>query len=130
MTHFTPVQKPARLGLMIIALVAAGCLTVGAGGCSVGMQSHTDTTGSYIAPQTLAQIGPGQSKDYVLALLGEPTVKKPAGGTTEIWEWSYVQKQITSGDLPLLVGTASNTETKHTAYVQFDNGVVSKTWRD
>jgi len=115
-------QKPARLGLMIIAL--------GAAGCSVGMQSHTDTTGTYIAPQTLAQISQGQSKEYVLALLGEPTVKKLAGGTTEIWEWSYVQKQITSGDLPLLVGTASNTETKHTAYVQFDNGVVSKKWSD
>ncbi len=114
--------KPGLAGLMI--------LIIGAAGCSVGMQSHTDTTGAYIAPQTLAQIGPSQSKEYVLALLGEPSVKKPAGGSTEIWEWSYVEKHITSGDLPLLVGTASNTEVKHTAYVQFDNGVVSKTWRD
>ena len=122
--------KSIRARMTMLALVAGACIALGAGGCSVGMQSHTDTTGSYISPQTLGQIGPSQTKEYVLALLGEPTVKKPAGGTIEIWEWSWVQKQVTSGDLPLLVGTASNTESKHTAYVQFDNGTVAKVWRD
>jgi outer membrane protein assembly factor BamE (lipoprotein component of BamABCDE complex) len=107
----------------------ASFLLLGAG-CSVGVQSHTETTGTYIGQETLAQITPGKTKEYVLAVLGNPAVKKPAGDNTEIWEWSYTEKKITSGDLPFVVGSASSTDYTHTVYVEFDNGVVGKKWSD
>ncbi|HTB63948.1 MAG TPA: outer membrane protein assembly factor BamE [Opitutales bacterium] len=115
-------RKPVTSCLASFLLLCAGC--------SVGVQSHTETSGAYIGQQSFAQITPGKSKTYVVAVLGDPTDKKTADANTEIWEWSYTEKEITSGAAPFLTGTASNAEHKHTAYVEFDNGVVGKTWRD
>ena len=46
-------------------------------GCLIGSHSHTNVTGRYVGPETLAQIQPGKSEAYVMALLGDPSEHPP-----------------------------------------------------
>ncbi len=113
-----------KLQIFLIGLLACA----GLAGCSVDMSSHVETTGTFIGPQTLQQIQPGKSKDFVEALIGEPTRKDKVTDTDEIWRWVYVEKHIANGNAALFTGTASNTENTHTTFVEFKNGVVDHAW--
>jgi outer membrane protein assembly factor BamE (lipoprotein component of BamABCDE complex) len=119
-------KHPRNFISLVLSLGLLAC--AGLTGCSVDMSSHTETTGTYIGPQTLQQIQAGKTKDFVTALLGEPTKKDKASDTDEIWRWVYVEKHVANGSAALLTGTASNTENTHTTFVEFKNNVVDHAW--
>ena len=64
-----------------------------------------------VLAQTLEQIKPGSSTEYVESLLGTPTTRTPTTSGEQSVVWRY------------------ETWGKNT-YVLFENGRVSKTWQD
>jgi len=98
--------------------------------CLIGSSSHTKVTGRDFGPDTLAQVQPGRTKSYVLAILGDPTDKIAVEDGTDIWKWRFTESRDSSGSVIFLVASDSQTETRHTTYVEFKDGVVLKAWRD
>jgi outer membrane protein assembly factor BamE (lipoprotein component of BamABCDE complex) len=115
-----------RLPVFIAALAVAAL----APSCLIGSSSHTKVSGRDFGPDTLNQVQPGKSKSYVIALLGDPTDKIQVDGGTDIWKWRYTEHRDSSGSVIFLVSSDSETETRHTTYVEFNNGAVVKAWRD
>ncbi len=100
------------------------------GGCIIGSSSKTETEGVYVGPETVAQITPGSTQGYVLALLGEPTSKVEIGDGRSLWKWRYVERKKSSGSLLLVFSADSEHKSASTAYVEFADGKVVKSWRD
>lgn len=111
-------------------LVAALALAVGLQSCIINARSHTTRSGKYVGAETLSQIEPGQSQEYVVALIGEPTSKTALSDGTAIWRWSYREKKTSGGSVVFLIDTDSADESERSTYVQFENGAVSKKWQD
>jgi outer membrane protein assembly factor BamE (lipoprotein component of BamABCDE complex) len=99
-------------------------------GCIINTGSHSAHSGNYVSAQTFEQISPGKSKDFVLALLGEPTTKTPLSDGSEIWKWKYRQTEKKSGTLLFVFNGDSTTETESQTFVVFKDDVVSQAWRD
>ena len=111
------------------ALLAAGVLVAPA--CVISAGSDSEVSGQYVSQRTLDRIEPGKDQDYVLALIGKPDSRTKLDDGTEIWKWRYVEKKRSHGHLIFIFDTDSKTETRHTAYVEFDaDGKVVKAWRD
>jgi len=108
--------------ILVLAFALAGCL--------ISSSSHTEYRGKHVGQATLDQIEPGQGQAFVLAVLGEPTSKAPAGENRELWKWSYTEQKTSKGGVFLLVSTKKSTETTGTVYVEFEDGKVARTWRD
>jgi len=114
------------IGVVVLALAAPCVLT----GCLIGSKQRTHVTGRYVGPDTLAQIQPGKSAEYVTALLGDPSEKVSIDGGVEIWKWSYTERRDSSGSLIFVFSADSQTETQRTTYVELEDDVVVKAWRD
>jgi outer membrane protein assembly factor BamE (lipoprotein component of BamABCDE complex) len=112
---------------MCLSLVAAA---LALGGCLFGSESRTEYQGKYVSPQTMEQVKAGQSKDFVLSLLGEPTSRTQAGNGTEVWKYAYREEKSTEGSVFLLLHSSKTTETEGAVYVELKNGRVTRTWRD
>lgn len=117
---------PVRLALPAAALSISLLLP----GCIIHADSHVHRTGIEISRQTLAQVEPGRKKDFVLALLGEPTSRSVLEGGTEIWKWAYTEKRVRRGSLFLILDSDETQERNGASYVQFEDGVVAKAWQD
>jgi outer membrane protein assembly factor BamE (lipoprotein component of BamABCDE complex) len=115
-----------RIAAFVSVLGAAAVLP----GCLIGSSSRTQVTGRYVGPETLAQIQPGKSAEYVSELLGEPSQKSSLEDGTEIWKWNYTESRNSSGSVIFIFASNSKTETQRTTYVELKNGVVVKAWRD
>jgi outer membrane protein assembly factor BamE (lipoprotein component of BamABCDE complex) len=100
------------------------------GGCIIGSSSKTETEGVYVGSETVAQITPGSSQGYVLALLGEPTAKVEIGDGRTLWKWRHVERRKSSGSLLLVFSADNEHKSTSTAYVEFVDGKVVKAWRD
>ena len=110
--------------LAVLLLLSAGCVVVQS-------DSQTSSSGREVSEATLAQIQPGTSQDYVLALLGEPTRKSPLGDGSAIWKWSHTRKETSSGSFILLFSGDRTVEIESACYVEFGtDGLVRRTWRD
>lgn len=112
-------------------LLALGlCAVLGA--CVViDSDRHTRYEGRYVSDQTLAQVRPGSTQEYVLALLGEPTRRNELSDGSSIWRWSFTRKVESSSSLILVFSGDSTTETQQSVYVEFDEqGLVRRSWRD
>ena len=107
-------------------LLLASCLSA----CVIDSRSRSEHTGQRIGPETLTQIQPGRTAEFVLALLGEPTIRSQAGGKTEIWKWEYRKREHRSGSLIFVIDSDSTTEVRNTTYVLFEDGKVAKSWQD
>jgi outer membrane protein assembly factor BamE (lipoprotein component of BamABCDE complex) len=116
-----PRASPISLALAL-ALVPA-CVVVSTDG-----SERID--GQYVSATTLEQIKPGSTPEYVLSLLSEPTTKTALSDGTEIWKWSYSKSTSSKSSLLLLIDAEKCSSNRYNAYVQFENGVVAKTWRD
>jgi outer membrane protein assembly factor BamE (lipoprotein component of BamABCDE complex) len=101
----------------------------GLSGCIINTGSHCEYSGKYVSQQTLDQITPGQSKDFVIAVLGEPSTKTPMS-EGELWKWRYRQTKKSSSSLIFVFNGDSTTETEMATYVLFKGEGVSQAWRD
>ena len=108
-----------------LSLVAFGLC-----GCIINTGSHSEQSGKYISQQTFEQVTPGTSKEFVLAVWGEPTTKTPLSDGTEIWKWRYRQTKKSSGSVLFVFNGDSTTETETATDVLFKGDVVSQAWRD
>jgi outer membrane protein assembly factor BamE (lipoprotein component of BamABCDE complex) len=116
--------------LRLSTVLAAVALVPLCQGCLIGSSNRTQVTGRDFGPETLSQIQPGKNKEYVIALLGEPTDKSHLDDGTDIWKWRYTESRNSSGSVIFLVASDSKTETSRTTYVEFFDGRVVKAWRD
>lgn len=119
-------SPPSRL----IWSAAVLCATALVPGCIITTGSHVHRTGKDVGRETLAQIEPGRKKDFVLALLGEPTSKTEVEGGTEIWKWAYSERRVHHGSVLLVIETGQTQERTGASYVQFQDGSVAKAWQD
>lgn len=108
------------------AALAGGLLAA----CIVNVDSHRERSGRYVSSATLAQVEPGRSQDYVVALLGEPNTRTKIDGGTEIWKWTYTETKRSEGSLIFVFSGDETERIEGATYVEFENGVVRKTWQD
>jgi len=120
------IQPPARLPLVLSTLLAGTLATA----CIINVDSHKERTGRYVSEATLEQIVPGRNKDYVLALLGDPTSRTVVGDTTEIWKWTFTETTRSGGRLIFVYSGDSTERVEGATYVEFEGGEVRKCWRD
>ncbi|MCB9915942.1 MAG: outer membrane protein assembly factor BamE [Planctomycetes bacterium] len=122
MLHPAP-SRPLLGALLGLALLCPACL--------IGSDRDIDTTGVYVSDQSLAKVRPGQSSDYVLELLGEPSRRVMSGEEgVEVWRYSYSKEVRDETHVFLIINSESTTRSDSTVYVEFQDGVVTKTWRD
>jgi outer membrane protein assembly factor BamE (lipoprotein component of BamABCDE complex) len=117
-------MKQATLSLVLSTLLLAPACVV------ISTDGHEEISGQYVSAETLAQIQTGSTQEYVISLLDEPTSKTALSDGTEIWKWTYSSSSSSSSHLLFLINAEKNTKNHHSSYVQFENGVVTKSWRD
>jgi outer membrane protein assembly factor BamE (lipoprotein component of BamABCDE complex) len=99
-------------------------------GCILNVDSHRERQGRYVSSATLAQIEPGRSTEYVRALLGEPSSRTVVDGDIEIWKWLYTETRRSGGQLIFIFSGDATDRVEGATYVEFQAGVVRKTWQD
>jgi outer membrane protein assembly factor BamE (lipoprotein component of BamABCDE complex) len=87
-------------------------------------------TGVKVGPETIAQLQPGTSKAFVLALLGDPTSKTDLGDGSALWKWAYSERKTSSGAVLFVFGSKTEHESTSTCYVEFKDDIVQRAWRD
>jgi len=123
-TLLRAMTRSAALALLICGIVALP-------GCVVRGSSETRTTGQFIGDQTISRVEPGEtSKDWVLAVFGEPTSRTPLGEGVEIWKWEYRRVQTSSGSVLFVFDSDNRSEQARNVYVEFEGDVVDAIWRD
>lgn len=110
------------LPFVLLSLLGASCL--------IGSETHTHREGRRISQETLDGVRPGNSKEYVLALLGEPSRRTPIENGRQIWSWEYRTVKQSEGSIFLLASSDSKTEESGAVFVEFEGDLVLKTWRD
>jgi outer membrane protein assembly factor BamE (lipoprotein component of BamABCDE complex) len=109
---------------LLLAPTLAGCVIVNA-------DSHTRYEGRYVGDETLAQIRPGATQEYVTALIGEPTSRTDLTDGTAVWKWAYSKRVTSKNHVLLLFSGDSSQESQGAVYVEFGpDGLVRRTWRD
>jgi outer membrane protein assembly factor BamE (lipoprotein component of BamABCDE complex) len=110
--------------LALLAALPASCVVVHS-------DSHSTSSGREVSEATLAQIKPGTTQEYVLALLGEPSSRSGLGDGSAIWKWSHTRRETSSGSFILLFSGDRTVEIEGACYVEFaPDGLVRHTWRD
>lgn len=99
-------------------------------GCLFGSQTHTQHEGRRISSETLEAVHVGDSRDYVQALLGEPTKRTPVENGRQVWKWAYRTVKHSEGSVFLIVSSDSQTEEAGAVYVEFQNDLVTRTWSE
>jgi outer membrane protein assembly factor BamE (lipoprotein component of BamABCDE complex) len=118
--------------LLIPAIVSLGaaCLL---GGCISG-SADVKMSGRHIGAATISQIEPGHTtQSWVRATLGDPTsiaTATNAEGESEIWRYEWNVRKKSSGYVFPVVAGSANVEYNGVAYVEFEDGVVVRAWRD
>jgi outer membrane protein assembly factor BamE (lipoprotein component of BamABCDE complex) len=108
------------------SLILCSCLS----SCIIDTSSRTERSGRQVGHETLEQIQPGRTREFVLALLGEPTSRSGAGGKSEVWKWEYRSREQRSGSLIFVFDSDKTTEVRNTTYVLFEDGQAVKAWQD
>jgi outer membrane protein assembly factor BamE (lipoprotein component of BamABCDE complex) len=99
-------------------------------GCLIGFENKTTVSGTYVGPETMAQIKPGASAGAVVALIGEPSTRTDIGDGASIWKWAYSERKNWSGGFLFVFGTRNEHEMQSAYYVEMKNGAVVRSWRD
>ena len=107
--------------LILVAAVVPGCL--------FGSEKKTHQTGDYVPPEILEKIAMGDRQETVVSLLGEPTTKTAASDGTDIWMWVHSEETTQKGAVFLILSKKETTTKTVTVFVEFRNGLVSRTWR-
>jgi outer membrane protein assembly factor BamE (lipoprotein component of BamABCDE complex) len=115
----------------LVSLFTVGVLNLGLTGCIITNSSNTNISGKAIPDDVLAQIQPGQTKDAVINLLGQPSKKTTEDGGNELWKWTYTETKSAEHSFIVLFAGTSKTTTTQTTVVEFgENGKVTKAWRE
>ncbi len=117
-------MKLQNVALPAVLLSALLC------GCVISSSGRASHSGQYVSAATFEQIEAGKSKEYVLALLGDPTTKTSLDDGVEIWKWRYTESRSSSGHIFLLLDASSSKDEQHNTFVEFEHGVVAAAWRD
>jgi outer membrane protein assembly factor BamE (lipoprotein component of BamABCDE complex) len=106
---------------MALLLATAGCL--------FESKSTVRRSGNDVSTATFEQIMPGSTTAaWVRATLGDPTaIAKDGHG--EVWSYAYTEHVDSSGYVFLVFSGANSTETTRKAFVEFNDGIVSRKWR-
>jgi len=111
---------------LAVALIAVGALS----GCIIEGSRHIQTEGRYIGDQTLSMIEPGTTdQNWVLAVMGEPT-RRSVLDDAEVWVWDYKRIRHADTEVLLIFDGEKRSETSQSVYVEFEDGVVVRAWRD
>jgi len=109
----------AGLG-MLAALPLCGCLVSG--------KDSTQVRGTQVTAVTLETIEEqAMTREQVIDLLGPPS-RSTQIVNGEIFSYDWEKRKEGGGAVLLLFAHRHSTEEKSTAYVQFEDGVVTKTW--
>lgn len=121
-------RRRLRTLLALSTCTIAGPLLVG--GCVSG-SSKVQSTGRYIGDQTISRIEPGKTdKAWVLAVLGEPSMKTTLPSGIDLWKWEFSRITTSSGSVFFVVSGKNREETIRTVYVEFQGDLVKQCWRD
>lgn len=97
-------------------------------GCLISGRDSTKVSGMPVTPMTLETLREqAMTREQVLELLGPPT-RSTRIENGEIFSYQWEKRKEGGGAVLLLFAHRHSTEEKSTAYVQFENGVVTKTW--
>ena len=114
----------------VTLLTIASTLLVGNAGCLFGGRSKVTREGNYVAASTIGQIKPGETTStWVRAVIGEPTERIQTDPGREIWKYTYTETKDSNGYVFLIFSGGDSKVTTGTVFVEFDKGVVTRTWR-
>src|SRR5262249_4578870 len=116
--------------VQLLRIASVGTLAILASSCIITSNAHTSRSGKYVSAETLAHVEPGKSQEYVIAVLGDPTSKTSLSDGTEIWRWTWRERKTSSGAVLFVIDADKSSENEHSTYVEFRDGVVSKSWQD
>ncbi|MFG0293016.1 MAG: hypothetical protein ACIAQF_12540 [Phycisphaerales bacterium JB065] len=106
--------------LSFAVLPLSGCLVSGSGSSKV--------SGTPVGMMTLETLQEqAMTSAQVIELLGPPT-RRTAIENGEIFAYEWEEQRRGKAAVFLLFATSNTTNEKSVAYVQFENGVVTKTW--
>jgi len=114
----------------IIPILTASLLGIGLTGCFATNSSNTNIAGKIVPDDVFAQIHPGQTKDFVADLMGEPFKKIPEDNGSEVWQWNYNETKTAERTFMIFYVAVDRTNTNQTVAVAFKDGVVTKAWRE
>lgn len=113
-------NRAMAAGMVLMVLPLGGCLVSGA--------DSTEVSGTQVAPLTLETLQEqAMTREQVIDLLGPPT-RSTEIKNGEIFSYEWEKRKEGGGAVLLLFAHRHSTEEKSTAYVQFEDGVVTKTW--
>jgi outer membrane protein assembly factor BamE (lipoprotein component of BamABCDE complex) len=118
------------LRLRLLMLLAATIACAGLPGCLAVRDNSTTISGTKILPATFAQIEPGKSKEFVLGLLGEPSIKVKKDDGVELWKWRYSETHKNNSGFIFVFISKDETKVEKTCCVEFTEGVVTKVWSE
>lgn len=114
----------------VLAVSMASVLLLGTTGCLVGGSSKVQREGHYVAATTLSQIRHGETTQaWVQAVVGEPTERVKVDDRHEIWKYAYTETKNSRGYVFLIFHGKDQKTIRDTVFIEFENGVVTKTWR-
>lgn len=127
----TKSRRRARRVASAGALGIAGATMLALPGCIVSGSSYVKAEGRHIGLDTLDKIEPGvTTREWVYAVLGEPTDRSTLSDGTDIWKWSSKKVTRSSGSVFLLVHGSNRDVIERTVYVEFDGEIVKRAWKD
>ncbi len=115
-----------RIILPLLVVAAAALLPA----CLINSDRNVEQRGQFVGPETLSKIEPGRGKDFVLALLGEPSSRSKLEDGSEIWRWSYSEVTSSETGVIFVLGSKSSREKQGVVFVEFEDGLATRAWRD
>lgn len=115
--------------ILALALAASFALPLFSS-CVINTNTRVESSGRQVSQETLAQITPGRTSEFVLALLGEPSTRSKIDANSDIWKWEYSEKRVKEGGLLFVFSNSETTVQKGAVYVELKDGLVARTWRD
>ena len=120
-------KPPSRLTLPLVLLAVVPLFS----SCLIGSHRHEEQSGTFIGDATFARVRACDSMEFVRELFGPPGQEIDNGTESSvIWKWSYKSETRGDGTLFLVFHTESSKSTDGTVFVEFEHGLVVKTWRD
>jgi outer membrane protein assembly factor BamE (lipoprotein component of BamABCDE complex) len=99
-------------------------------GCVINSENTTKIEGKSVDAETFAQIQPGQTKQFVVNLLGEPSHTLPPAAGAEVCQWQYTETKSSHGSIIFLINSENKTITEKSVSVEFKDGLVTRAWQD
>jgi outer membrane protein assembly factor BamE (lipoprotein component of BamABCDE complex) len=113
---------PIRIAVLSLLFLASACV--------VTSSEKTKIEGTKVSENTLAQIEPGSTEEFTIALLGEPTSRVEMSDGTHLLKWTYKKTTTKGGTIIILFAGKKTTEETGTIFVTIKNQRVLKVWRD